>query len=182
MGRLGALLGADIDRQRASAIDVLVLNPSFALSRLNAALFNGYAPSTTRVTAVGVGALGSQAIAELVRGGFGCWTLIDYDHLLPHNTARHELPEQAVGFPKALAMQLLGNNLIKSSLFWRHRCGHPSPARQTGTDRDGAQERGFDHRFLRFNSGCATSCRKQFRAEAYLGFPEFRCFRPSASR
>src|SRR5208337_3287968 len=66
-----------------------------------------------RITAVGVGALGSQAVAKLVRGGFGSWTLVDNDHLLPHNVARHELPECFVGFPKALAMQMLGNNIIE---------------------------------------------------------------------
>jgi hypothetical protein len=112
-GRVAALVGADVDRQKASAIAVSVLNPSFALNRFHAALFNGYAPSAMRVTAVGVGALGSQIIPKLVRGGFGSWILIDKDHLLPHNVARHELPESLVGFPKALAMQMLANNIIE---------------------------------------------------------------------
>jgi hypothetical protein len=112
-GQVAGLIGADIDSQRASTIDVVVLNPSFGLNRLHAALVNGYEPSTIRITAVGVGALGSQAIAKLVRGGFGSWVLVDRDHLLPHNVARHELPECMVGFPKALAMQMLGNNIIE---------------------------------------------------------------------
>jgi hypothetical protein len=112
-GQVAALIGADIDRQKASAIEVFVLNPSFALNRFHAALVNGYAPSTIRITAIGVGALGSQVIAKLVRGGFGSWTLVDNDHMLPHNVARHELPECSVGFPKALAMQMLGNDLIE---------------------------------------------------------------------
>lgn len=112
-GQVAALIGADIDRQKASAIQVFVLNPSFALDRCHAALVNGYKPSSIRITAVGAGSLGSQAIAKLVRGGFGSWTLVDNDHLLPHNVARHELPECFVGFPKALAMQMLGNNLIE---------------------------------------------------------------------
>jgi proteasome lid subunit RPN8/RPN11 len=115
-GQVAAFVGADIDRQRASTVDVLVLNPSFALNRPLAALVNGYEPSTMQITAVGVGALGSQTIAKLVRGGFGFWTLVDNDHLLPHNVARHELPECFVGFPKAIAMQMLGNNLIEDQV------------------------------------------------------------------
>jgi len=112
-GQVAALIGSDIDQQKASAVDVFVLNPSFALNRYWAALLNGYSPSTIRITAVGVGALGSQVIPKLIRGGFGSWVLIDNDYLLPHNVARHELHQSAVGFPKATIMQLLGNNLIE---------------------------------------------------------------------
>src|SRR6202008_2466459 len=103
----------DIDRSKASAVDVFVLNPSFALNRYGAAIFNGYAPSTIRITAVGQGALGSQIIPKLIRGGFGSWILIDNDYLLPHNVARHELPHSAVGFPKVLAMQAIANDIIE---------------------------------------------------------------------
>jgi len=112
-GQVAALIGADIDRQKASAIEVSVLNPSFALNRSHAALLNGYTPSAIRIMAVGAGALGSQVIPKLVRGGFGSWVIVDNDYLLPHNVARHELPESAVGFPKAQAMQILGNNIIE---------------------------------------------------------------------
>ena len=112
-GQIAGLIGTDIDRHKASTIDVFVLNPSFALNRFRAALINGYAPSDLRITAVGMGALGSQVVIKLVRSGFGSWTLMDNDHLLPHNVARHELPEPAVGFPKALAMQMLGNDIME---------------------------------------------------------------------
>lgn len=112
-GQVGALVGTDIDRQKASSVEVLVMNPSFALNRFQAALLNGYAPVTTQLTAVGVGALGSQVVAKLLRGGFGSWILIDNDHLLPHNLARHELTESLVGLPKVEGMHILGNNLLE---------------------------------------------------------------------
>lgn len=112
-GQVAGLVGSDIDPQRSSAVEVFVLNPSFALNRYWAAVLNGYAPSTVQITAVGVGALGSQIIPKLIRGGYGSWTLIDDDYLLPHNVARHELPNSAVGYPKATLMRFLGNNIIE---------------------------------------------------------------------
>jgi hypothetical protein len=112
-GQVAALIGTDVDRQKASSVGVVVMNPSFALNRFHAALLNGYTPVTMPITAIGVGALGSQVVTKLVRGGFGTWTLIDNDHLLPHNVARHELTGPMVGFPKAVGVQILGNNILE---------------------------------------------------------------------
>jgi hypothetical protein len=91
---------------------VVVLNPSFALNRFNGALLNGVQPAPMKSTIIGVGALGSQTLPKLIRGGFGSWIVIDKDHLLPHNLARHELTEPLVGFPKALGMQMLANHIV----------------------------------------------------------------------
>ena len=41
---------------------------------------------------------------NLVRSGFGSWTLIDEDDLMPHNLARHALPPWCIGAPKAVAV------------------------------------------------------------------------------
>ena len=112
-GQIAALVGSDMDSQKAASVNVYVLHPLFALNRYHAALMNGYAPSTARITAVGLGALGSQIAAKLIRSGFGSWSLIDNDYLLPHNVARHELSQSAVGFSKAETMQVLGNNILE---------------------------------------------------------------------
>ena len=112
-GQVGALIGTDIDRQKASSVEVFVMNPSFALNRFQAALLNAYVPVTMQITAIGVGALGSQVVTKLVRGGFGSWTLIDNDHLLPHNVTRHELTESLIGLPKVVGVQMLGNNILE---------------------------------------------------------------------
>jgi hypothetical protein len=112
-GQVAALIGTDIDRQKASSVEVFVMNPSFALNRFQAALLNGCAPVTMQIIAIGVGALGSQVVTKLVRGGFGSWTVIDNDHLLPHNVARHELTESMLGLPKVVGVQMLGNNILE---------------------------------------------------------------------
>jgi hypothetical protein len=60
--------------------------------------------------AIGTGAIGSQTILNLVKSGFGSWTFIDDDELLPHNLARHALPPVFVGWPKVKAMVTLANS------------------------------------------------------------------------
>ena len=112
-GQVAALIGTDIDRQKASSVEVFVMNPSFALNRFQAALLNGCVPVNMQITAIGVGALGSQVVTKLVRGGFGSWTVIDNDHLLPHNVARHELTESMIGLSKVVGVQMLGNNILE---------------------------------------------------------------------
>jgi integrative and conjugative element protein (TIGR02256 family) len=69
-----------------------------------AAVLNGLQDEPrTKITAIGVGALGSQIAMNLARSGYKDWTLIDEDFLLPHNLARHEL-SYIVGQPKARLM------------------------------------------------------------------------------
>ena len=67
------------------------------------------------ITLVGAGALGSQLALTAARMGLGSWTVVDPDHLLPHNMARNGLSPTFVGWPKAEAVaheirSLLGDN------------------------------------------------------------------------
>lgn len=95
-------------------VPVSVLNPTPALSRALAAKLNGLQTEiTSAMTVIGLGALGSQLIPHLVRAGYGNWTLIDDDVLLPHNVARHELTADAVGFRKAEAMSMWLNTILE---------------------------------------------------------------------
>lgn len=94
-------------------IPIEVLRPVRALSRQAAAHLNGVAPTTIRVAAVGLGALGSQVVENLARTGFGEWDLIDDDVLLPHNCARHALHPAVVGFTKVRALAAILNDLFE---------------------------------------------------------------------
>ena len=40
---------------------------------------------------------------------YGRWTVVDDDVFLPHNTARHALPANAIGMPKAEALAMIAN-------------------------------------------------------------------------
>lgn len=109
-GNIGLLAGAD-ESQRGDTVTLDIVSPVQALSRDGAAQTNSRSGDPCKVLAVGAGALGSQVIDELARKGFGQWTIVDQDDLLPHNLARHALGGDFVGYPKALAMQLHLNAL-----------------------------------------------------------------------
>jgi Prokaryotic E2 family A/Prokaryotic homologs of the JAB domain/ThiF family len=106
--RVGLLLLTS-DSPCGGDIGLDVLRPHFSFSRASAARASGTEPVLCKTVAVGVGALGSQVVMNLVRSGFGCWTLIDDDDLLPHNLARHALPPWCVGSPKAHAVGAIIN-------------------------------------------------------------------------
>ena len=57
-----------------------------------------------RIALIGAGAIGSQFALAAARMGIGIWTIIDPDHLMPHNLARHALTAQATGAAKADAV------------------------------------------------------------------------------
>ena len=50
---------------------------------------------------------------NLVRGGFGQWTLVDHDLLLPHNLGRHALVGWALGTPKAPGLAGTLNSIVE---------------------------------------------------------------------
>jgi integrative and conjugative element protein (TIGR02256 family) len=102
-GRVVPLIQTN-EAMRGQDVPIDVIEPSLAFSRSGAARANGVEPDARKVVAVGAGALGSQVISLLGRSGFGDWTVVDEDELLPHNLARHALDDCAVGQPKALGM------------------------------------------------------------------------------
>jgi integrative and conjugative element protein (TIGR02256 family) len=111
-GHLGVIIGGDAGKT-GEDFRVDLLNPSFKLARKDAATLNGlWAADPTKIAAVGVGALGSQVAMDLARCGFGTWTLIDDDRLLPHNGARHALDGHFIGVEKAVAVAVSANSLV----------------------------------------------------------------------
>lgn len=108
----GVLLVPD-GGKRGDDVPVELLLPYTTLSRERAAACNGLPAADGRaVAAVGLGSLGSQVFDNLYRAGFGQWTLIDDDHLLPHNLARNELHGNALGFAKVAALAVNANATI----------------------------------------------------------------------
>jgi hypothetical protein len=97
--------------------DLSLLQVVHALSRKTAAQMNGTKPCESKIIAVGMGALGSQVYNNLARAGYGRWTLIDNDILLPHNCARHYLGDWAVGTNKARTMAEIGKMILNDFAF-----------------------------------------------------------------
>ncbi len=89
----------------ADAVNVEPAQVHLAFDRELAAQVAGCAmPDRRRAVLVGAGALGSQIAINLAREGRFLWTVVDGDHLLPHNLARHALLANELGAPKALAL------------------------------------------------------------------------------
>lgn len=108
-GFRGMLLHLDNAKQ-GEDVRLFLLLPYFTLSRDKAAQLNGLAEADRRkVVAIGLGALGSQVFNNLARAGFGQWTLVDDDHLLPHNLARHTLHGGALGYAKVSPLAIYAN-------------------------------------------------------------------------
>ena len=102
--------------KKGDAISIHMLNPVDSFSREYAAQMNGLPLRDSRkIVAVGLGALGSQVFMNLIRAGYGEWTLIDDDFLLPHNLARHALDGFSIGYPKVHSLAIRANQTIKGT-------------------------------------------------------------------
>lgn len=115
-GDIALLVGREA-QPRMDVLEEMSLVPANVheqLTRMSAQESSGreVTDSVKSVLLVGAGALGSQIAVTAARGGFGKWTIVDSDFLLPHNTARHRLTGAAIGCPKAKAIALDINWLL----------------------------------------------------------------------
>ena len=109
-GNFGAIIGNPGTTSASAEVLLVPLNPVKDLTRRRAQILSGFrSANDPRVLAVGAGALGSQTLLNLVRAGFGTWTVVDHDVLLPHNLVRHALPGACVGLEKAAALAHLAS-------------------------------------------------------------------------
>lgn len=96
--------------------ELVLINPILNFSRNQAAQQNGTEVSNKIITAVGLGALGSQLFLNCMRSAYGRWNLIDDDILLPHNLARHALFSDALGINKAHCMMAVANITLNDNV------------------------------------------------------------------
>jgi proteasome lid subunit RPN8/RPN11 len=100
----GWILGSGYPDDHLEEIGIDTLRVIDGVDRPMLAACNITQNADTRIAAIGCGALGSQLISHAARMGFGEWTLIDHDMLLPHNLARHALTYPYVGHSKAVTL------------------------------------------------------------------------------
>jgi hypothetical protein len=110
-GHLVLALADDVTRT-GDGVAVLPLRRLSTLSPALASVLNGVALVRDTMCIVGVGALGSQVLDNLLRAGFGRWTVIDDDVFFPHNAARHALAGVA-GMYKAEAVTAWGRLVLR---------------------------------------------------------------------
>ena len=100
--------------RKGARVGLNLLNVREAFSRDLAAQANGFdvVGTTPDIAAIGVGALGSQVVTNLVRSGYGRWALVDEDALQPHNLGRHALGAESVGQYKSQALSTYLGTMI----------------------------------------------------------------------
>lgn len=104
-----------------AAIPILPMRILDSIERARAATFTGEASAyDDRVVAIGAGALGSQVVLNLARGGFGRWTIVDEDIVLPHNMVRHVGPSDWIGCSKSAALHEMVSELYESPEFHKY--------------------------------------------------------------
>lgn len=109
----GGSFGVLIGQLQSSDLDTIPVHPlraTLSLSKEFAQRLSGNPLDDPKVVAIGAGSLGSQVILNLARQGWGSWSIIDDDLLLPHNLSRHGLSFQYEGHNKAqsLALEICG--------------------------------------------------------------------------
>lgn len=82
------------------ALPIAAIETIKGLDRQSARLQSGVLDEGPTGTIVGVGALGATLLDLWVRSGWGQWTVIDNDHVKPHNLVRHPADQRHLGLPK----------------------------------------------------------------------------------
>lgn len=95
-GVLSPTRKADWRAQEIMPMTVLRFSNSEAARR-----YSGVTDPGPRALLIGAGALGSAMLNLWGRSGWGQWTVVDNDHIKPHNLVRHSAYAQHVGAPKA---------------------------------------------------------------------------------
>jgi integrative and conjugative element protein (TIGR02256 family) len=103
------------DEDKSADIAVQIVNPVTQLTKEMAARYNGTHEDQRKCAMVGVGALGSMTLMNLARKGFGSWSIIDDDLMMPHNGARHALPAASAGAPKVAGLKQLTDVLYEDT-------------------------------------------------------------------
>lgn len=113
---VGAVTGAGIPN-----LSIAPANAHLGFDRVAGAAISGQAqPDARRCVLIGAGSLGSQLAVNLAREGRFQWTIVDHDHLMPHNLARHALYPIDVGRPKVVGLAHRVGALLDEPATWFH--------------------------------------------------------------
>jgi integrative and conjugative element protein (TIGR02256 family) len=100
IGVLGSVAAADEWRE----VEIYDAEVLFQNDQASARRQSGFQGAGPKGTILGVGALGSAIYELWVRSGWGAWTVVDKDHVRPHNITRHTSTYAQVGKRKVDAV------------------------------------------------------------------------------
>lgn len=95
------IVGAEFNIKDCESFSVELLNPQLDFYYFLAGLRNDNTKAQDiKITLLGVGALGSHFLENMIRQGYGKWKIFDNDKLLPHNLSRHTGVRKDIGMNK----------------------------------------------------------------------------------
>lgn len=109
-GLIGAAPKTEWRTEEVMPMAVLRYSDSEAARR-----YSGIAEAGPNGLLIGAGSLGSAMLNLWGRSGWGQWTVVDKDHVKPHNLARHTAYAQHVGAPKAEVVAALHAAMSKGA-------------------------------------------------------------------
>ena len=112
-GNIGLIMGYDKNKDGAK-LNIEMLNVCEPFSKSYAQMANNVNIKDSKISVIGLGALGSQIYNILLRKGIGNWILIDNDIVLPHNFARHILAPIHTGYHKASVLSYYAKSLYQN--------------------------------------------------------------------
>lgn len=102
------------DLQVCAKAPILPIKVSMELTPELAAEYSGIDVNDARFVMIGAGALGSQVMDNVGRMAWGRWTIVDSDHVRPHNIIRHVAYKSEVGRLKTESVTARMNDLTDS--------------------------------------------------------------------
>jgi len=105
------IVGGKIDLKKCGEIGLDILNSHQEFTYKRAKELSGI-NYDKNISLIGVGALGSPFLNNLIRQGVGKWDVFDHDNFSPHNLMRHILDRTLLGQNKAEAISHHVNNVI----------------------------------------------------------------------
>ena len=107
------VLNSSLSLSTCKSVGVELLNPHHDFTYAFAKGLNNI-PQTdgTTFSLIGVGALGSQFLNNMVRQGLGIWNIYDHDTMFPHNLTRHNSNRYGIGQNKAQYVSHYINNIV----------------------------------------------------------------------
>jgi Prokaryotic E2 family A/Prokaryotic homologs of the JAB domain/ThiF family len=97
------------------AFETIAMEVHQGLDRASARRYSGLTEEGPVGVLIGAGALGGAMLDLWTRSGWGEWTVVDEDHIKPHNLVRHVARAGQLGASKAQAMVALHAELLQGT-------------------------------------------------------------------
>jgi hypothetical protein len=126
------VFNASQEKRDWRSLEVMPVEVHHCIDRSSARLKSGTKDEGPKGVLIGAGALGSALLEMWTRSGWGEWTIIDHDHIKPHNLVRHIAVADLIGRSKVDATQVMVDAIMKGAITVN--CIHADACDQSNID------------------------------------------------